>query len=105
MYSPAAIIIIIYKSFLRSGLSEFPGSIPPVPVCLPIPILNASTRTSDKYTLSALSETQLLHLLLQPRTYLIAGDRTYQSSSFVEKRLHRPHLTPCMFMRYSNPSL
>ena len=69
MYSPAA-KIIIYKSFLGNGLSEFPGSIPPSPVCLPIPILNASTSTSDKYTLSAPSETQLLHSLLQPREYI-----------------------------------
>ena len=36
IYSPVAKIIIIYKSFLRIGLSEFSGSILPLPV-LPIP--------------------------------------------------------------------
>ena len=51
MYSPAA-KLIINKSFLRVGLSECPDSL--------IPILKAST--SDKYTVSAFSEIQLLHL-------------------------------------------
>ena len=78
--------IIIYKSFLRNGLSEFPGLILPLPVCLTIPILNAST--SDKYTVCPLSETQLLHSLLESRIYLIAGDRTYRSNSSVEIRLY-----------------